>query len=119
MNRCEANEPPYAVSVRSGLPYDGTGDQPSILCIDAADNSGSTSPTFDPASGYCKWIGPDAQPGFALVYQVCQPPPIDFEALGITGDEMAYVWAFGVASVLTLWSIGYTLGLATGLIRKA
>lgn len=117
MNRCEANEPPYAVSVRSGMPYDGTGDQPSILCMDAADNSGSANPSFDASSGYCKWSGPDGEPGFAAVYQVCSQP-VDFEALGITPGEVLSVAGWGVAAVLSLWVLGYVVAVATGLIRK-
>lgn len=119
MDMCEDGQDPYAVDVRQGEPYDATHSKPAIFCVDVADNNGSTSPTFDPASGYCKWTGQDEQPGFAVIYEVCQQPPLDFDALGITSPQMAFVWSWGVAAVLGLWVIGYVIASATTSIRKA
>lgn len=118
MERCEEGQDPYAVDVRAGLPYDATHSKPAILCVDTADNNGSANPTFDVGSGYCKWVGPDDEPGMAVIYEVCHAPAVDFEALGITPGEVLTVAGWGVAAVLSLWVLGYVVAVATGVIRK-
>jgi len=38
--------------------------------------------------------------------------------LGITPQGVLKVYSWGLGAVLTMWLIGYGIGLATGLIRK-
>lgn len=43
---------------------------------------------------------------------------MDFTALGITPENLAYVYAWGVASVVALFSIGYGVGAAILTIKR-
>lgn len=56
---------------------------------------------------------PAASVGSLAMVDVFNP-----QALGITPDSMLYVYAWGVSSVLILFSLGYTVGVCVGLIRK-
>lgn len=42
----------------------------------------------------------------------------DLVALGITPSSVAFVFSWGLASVLGLFMLGYAIGVATGVIRK-
>lgn len=42
-----------------------------------------------------------------------------FAKVGITPAAVLYVWSWGVGAVLLMWSIGYGVGIASGLIRRA
>lgn len=42
----------------------------------------------------------------------------DFAALDITPESMLTVYAWGAASVLSMWAIGWVVGVVVGLIRK-
>lgn len=41
-----------------------------------------------------------------------------FADLGVTPEIVTMFFAFGVGAVLSLWAIGYGVGIATGLIRQ-
>lgn len=43
---------------------------------------------------------------------------IDFAALGINAETVAYALLFGFAAVITPWSLGYVVGVSKGLIKK-
>lgn len=43
---------------------------------------------------------------------------LDPSELGITGTDVALVYAAGFAAVLGAWLLGYPVGLATSLIRR-
>lgn len=43
---------------------------------------------------------------------------MDFTALGITAESLAYVYAWGVASVIGMFSIGYAVGAAVSAVRR-
>jgi len=43
---------------------------------------------------------------------------LDPALLGITPQGVLKAYAWGLGAVLTMWLIGYGIGLATGLIRK-
>jgi hypothetical protein len=43
---------------------------------------------------------------------------MDFTALGITPETLAYVYAWGVASVLGLFTLGYATGAAVSAVKR-
>lgn len=43
---------------------------------------------------------------------------LDPALLGITPQGVLKVYSWGFGAVLVMWLIGYSIGLATGLIRK-
>ncbi|MGA0569836.1 hypothetical protein ACO2Q9_03850 [Variovorax sp. VNK109] len=46
-------------------------------------------------------------------------PAISLEQLGVTPGAIANAYAWGFGAVFSMWVIGYCVGLAVGLIRKA
>jgi len=43
---------------------------------------------------------------------------MDFTSLGITPETLAYVYAWGVASVLGMFGIGYATGAAVSVVKR-
>lgn len=43
---------------------------------------------------------------------------MDFTSLGITPESLAYIYAWGVASVIGMFSIGYATGAAIAVVRR-
>jgi hypothetical protein len=37
----------------------------------------------------------------------------------LTPDNVLYVFTWGMGAVLAMWALGYSVGIATGLIRRA
>ncbi len=46
------------------------------------------------------------------------PEAIDPALFGVTPDTMLHVYTWGFGAVLSMWAIGYFVGLAVGMIRK-
>lgn len=44
---------------------------------------------------------------------------MDFAAVGIDPATILYVFAWGAGAVLSMWAIGYAVGVATRVIRQA
>lgn len=44
--------------------------------------------------------------------------PEELALLGIDPQTILYIWSWGFGSVLSMWSIGYAVGIAVTLIRK-
>nr|WP_187148362.1 hypothetical protein [Janthinobacterium sp. Marseille] len=45
--------------------------------------------------------------------------PQDFALLGIDAETILQVWGWGFASVIFAWFLGYCVGVAIDMIRKA
>jgi hypothetical protein len=43
----------------------------------------------------------------------------EYELLGITAENILYVWSWGFGVVLFSWSMGFTIGLGLSAIKKA
>lgn len=56
---------------------------------------------------------PASQQVWTTTGEILQPAE-----LGITGTDVALVYAAGFAAVLGAWLLGYPVGVALGLIRK-
>lgn len=50
---------------------------------------------------------------------VSVPDALPFEDLGIDAAGIAYVYAWGVGAVLSLWALGYGVRAALEVIRRA
>lgn len=120
MNLCADDQEPFVGYHTPSFEEIGSGDNAGPICADAAISRGGTAIEFDPNTGLCTFaMGTQPARETFLFVQQCQRPPMDFEALGITSTQMAFVWSWGVAAVLGLWAIGYAISAATTAIRKA
>lgn len=43
---------------------------------------------------------------------------VDLAAMGLSGAGMTQAFAWGVSAVLSLWAVGWVVGLIVGVIRK-
>lgn len=43
----------------------------------------------------------------------------DYALLGIDAETILLVWSWGFGSVIFMWFLGYCIGVAVDLIRKA
>lgn len=50
--------------------------------------------------------------------EVAQLTPADFALIGIDPETIAYVFAWGFSAVVSIWAIGFAVGVAITLIRK-
>jgi hypothetical protein len=44
---------------------------------------------------------------------------LNLELLGVTPENIAYAFSWGFGSVIFFWSLGFVIGVATGVIKKA
>lgn len=49
---------------------------------------------------------------------IMQTSTFDFELYGINPETILSVLGFGFAFIILMWSFGYTIGVATGVIKK-
>lgn len=45
--------------------------------------------------------------------------PADWEAIGVTPEAILYCMTWGMGVVLFMWSLGFAVGAAISVIRKA
>jgi len=118
MQLCEAGEMPWMFD-------DGYGGEhraltPGEACANGSQIFGEPSVlSYDVPMNWCTIKWPNGDYVIGAVEKICNPPPIDFDALGITPESMSFVWAWGVAAVLGLWLVGYVIGIGTQAINKA
>lgn len=128
MRRCDAEDPddlPFVWQGAVETTVDGwdlsvQGASAAEACQKAVQSVGfgATDLTFDTGLMRCHWKFGNGSTADGYIVQQCAGPAVDFEALGITPDEIALAMAWGLAWVLGLWTLGYCIALATGLIRK-
>lgn len=54
----------------------------------------------------------------ANVASIAWSDAVDMASLGITADEMAYVFSWGLASVIGMFCVGYAVASVVGMLRK-